>query len=75
MYCQLSELHESDSDSWLTPGDPAMVHALARRLVYFALEPLVIDRLIESAEFLGRHEEARVEAEHFSVALPHKYRR
>lgn len=58
----------------VTPANALEVHALALRLLHFSPEPRVIVKLIESAELLGMHSEARREAERFSVAFPHQYR-
>ncbi|QNK71538.1 O-antigen ligase C-terminal domain-containing protein [Variovorax sp. PAMC26660] len=49
------------------------VYALARKLLHFSPEPRVIVKLIESAELLGRVDEARSEAERFGIAFPVEY--
>jgi O-antigen ligase len=59
----------------VTPANAAEVHALAQRLLHFSPEPRVIVKLIESAELLGLHDEALAEAERFSVAFSHQYKR
>ncbi|WP_437184088.1 PglL family O-oligosaccharyltransferase [Variovorax paradoxus] len=48
----------------------ARMHALAERTLHFSPEPRVIVKLIESAELLGLHEEARAQAERFRIAFP-----
>lgn len=57
----------------VTSSNAAEVHALAEHLLHFSPEPRVIVKLIESAQLLGRHEEARTEAERFSIAFPLEY--
>lgn len=59
----------------VTSDNAAEVHARARRLLHFSPEPRVIVKAIESAQLLGLHDEARAEAERFSVAFPHQYGR
>lgn len=57
----------------VTPANAAEIHALAERVLHFSPEPRVIVKLIESAELLGLHEEARTEAERFGIAFPLEY--
>jgi O-antigen ligase len=57
----------------VSSANAAEVHALAQRLLHFSPEPRVIVKLIESAQLLGRHEEARTEAERFGIAFPLEY--
>ncbi|SFP79842.1 O-antigen ligase [Variovorax sp. 770b2] len=57
----------------VSSSNAAEVHALAQRVLHFSPEPRVIVKLIESAQLLGRHEEARTEAERFSIAFPLEY--
>ncbi|MDH6591950.1 O-antigen ligase [Variovorax sp. TBS-050B] len=59
----------------VTPANAAAMHALAERTLHFSPEPRVIVKLIESAELLGRHEEARAQAERFRIAFPEAYAR
>ncbi|MGJ7613113.1 MULTISPECIES: PglL family O-oligosaccharyltransferase [unclassified Variovorax] len=59
----------------VTASNAAEIHALAQRLVHFSPEPRVIVKLIESAEVMGLHDEARAEAQRFSVAFPRQYER
>ncbi|HYD74574.1 PglL family O-oligosaccharyltransferase [Ramlibacter sp.] len=49
------------------------VFALARQLLHFSAEPVVITRLVESAWLLGRHEEAQHHAQRLSRAFPRRY--
>lgn len=57
----------------VTQTNATDVHTLAKRVLHFSPEPRVIVKLIESAELLGLHEEARTEAERFSIAFPLEY--
>jgi hypothetical protein len=59
----------------VTPANAARMHALAERTLHFSPEPRVITRLIESAELLGREDEARAQAERFRVAFPLEFHR
>ena len=59
----------------VTPANAAAMHALAERMLHFSPEPRVIVKLIESAELLGRHEEARAQAERFRIAFPDDHAR
>jgi hypothetical protein len=59
----------------VTSGNAGEIHAQAQKLMHFSPEPRVIVKLIESAELLGFHGEARAEAERFSVAYPLQYER
>ncbi|MFS2163465.1 PglL family O-oligosaccharyltransferase [Variovorax sp. Varisp62] len=54
----------------VTPANAAGMHALAERTLHFSPEPRVITKLIESAELLGREDEARAQAERFRIAFP-----
>ena len=57
----------------VTAANAEEIHALAECTLHFSPEPRVIVKLIESAELLGRHEEARTEAERFGIAFPLEY--
>ncbi|MBJ2155881.1 PglL family O-oligosaccharyltransferase [Variovorax sp. IB41] len=57
----------------VTTANAAEVHLLAQRILHFSPEPRVIVKLVESAQLLGLHEEARTEAERFSIAFPLEY--
>lgn len=59
----------------VTRSNAAAVHALAERTLHFSPEPRVIVKLIESAELLGRHAEARAQAERLRIAFPAEYER
>ena len=59
----------------VTPGNAAGMHALAERTLHFSPEPRVITKLIESAELLGREDEARAQAERFRIACPAAFNR
>ncbi|REM31518.1 polymerase, partial [Mycobacterium tuberculosis] len=59
----------------VTQANAGAVHELARRIMHFSPEPRVIVKLIESAELLGRKEEAREEAERFRNAFPSDFAR
>jgi O-antigen ligase len=54
----------------VTPANARRVHELAERTLHFSPEPRVIVKLIESAELLGLHEEARAQVERFRIAFP-----
>ncbi|MGJ7604750.1 PglL family O-oligosaccharyltransferase [Variovorax sp. LT1R20] len=58
----------------VTSGNAPEVHTLAERVLHFSPEPRVIVKLIESAELLGHHGEAKTEAERFGIAFPGEYR-
>lgn len=57
----------------VTPANAAAIHSLAERTLHFSPEPRVIVRLIESAELMGRDQEARDQAERFRIAFPEEY--
>lgn len=57
----------------VTPANVAKMYELAKRVMHFSPEPRVIVRLIESAELLGQKDEARIEAQRFSIAFPLQY--
>jgi len=57
----------------VTPANAAAVHSLAERMLHFSPEPRVIVKLIESAELMGRDQEARNQAARFCVAFPEEY--
>lgn len=59
----------------VTPDNAAAMHSLAERTLHFSPEPRVIVKLIESAELMGRGEEAREQAERFRIAFPAEYER
>ncbi|MDH6167268.1 O-antigen ligase [Variovorax boronicumulans] len=57
----------------VTPANAARMHELAERTLHFSPEPRVVIKLIESAELLGRDDEARVQAERFRIAFPAEF--
>ncbi|HWT17656.1 MAG TPA: Wzy polymerase domain-containing protein, partial [Variovorax sp.] len=59
----------------VTPANAAAMHSLAERTLHFSPEPRVIVKLIESAELMGRDQEARDQAERFRIAFPAEYER
>lgn len=59
----------------VTQDNAAAMHSLAERTLHFSPEPRVIVKLIESAELMGRGEEAREQAERFRIAFPAEYER
>ena len=59
----------------VTPANAAEMHALAERTLHFSPEPRVIVKLIESANLLGRSDEARAQAERFRIAFPVEFAR
>ena len=59
----------------VTPANAARMHALAERTLHFSPEPRVIIKLIESAELLGRDDEARAQVERFRTAFPQEFNR
>ncbi|CAN7670739.1 PglL family O-oligosaccharyltransferase [Variovorax paradoxus] len=59
----------------VTQDNAAAMHSLAERTLHFSPEPRVIVKLIESAELMGRGEEARSQAERFRIAFPAEYER
>ncbi|CAN7649204.1 PglL family O-oligosaccharyltransferase [Variovorax paradoxus] len=59
----------------ITQDNAAAMHSLAERTLHFSPEPRVIVKLIESAELMGRGEEAREQAERFRIAFPAEYGR
>lgn len=59
----------------VTQDNATAMHSLAERTLHFSPEPRVIVKLIESAELMGRGEEARSQAERFRIAFPAEYER
>ena len=59
----------------VTPANAAALHSLAERTLHFSPEPRVIVKLIESAELMGRRQEAQDQAERFRIAFPNEYER
>ena len=57
----------------VTPANAARMHELAERTLHFSPEPRVITKWIESAELLGRDDEARAQAERFRIAFPTEF--
>jgi O-antigen ligase len=57
----------------LTPANAADVYAQAQALLHFSPEPRVIEKLIESAELLGLHNEAVFYQARYRAAFPDKY--
>lgn len=58
----------------VTPGTAVRVHELALDLLHYSPEPMVVEKLIESALLLGRIDEARWHALRFRAAFPERYR-
>lgn len=56
-------------------GNAAEAHALALDLLHYSPEPRVIERLIESAELLGRTGEAQFHRQRYAAAYPSAYSR
>jgi O-antigen ligase len=59
----------------VTAANAAEMHSLAERTMHFSPEPRVIVKLIESAELMGRDQEALEQAERFRIAFPAEYER
>jgi len=57
----------------VTPVNALEVHALAERALHFSPEPRVIVKLIESAQLMGRNDEAVAQAVRFERAFPEDY--
>lgn len=58
----------------VTSGNAAEVHALASELVHYSPEPMVIEKLIDSAWLLGRDQEAALHSLRFKAAFPERYK-
>ena len=54
-------------------GNAAEAHALALDLLHYSPEPRVIERLIDSAELLGRTSEAQFHRDRYAAAYPADY--
>jgi len=59
----------------VTQANAAEVHALAERGLHFSPEPVVIEKLIDSALLLGLDDEAAEQAARFKAAFPADYSR
>jgi len=59
----------------LTPESASRVHALALRVLHYSPEPRVIERLIESAALLGRHDEVAFHTLRYRLAYPEEFER
>jgi O-antigen polymerase len=59
--------------SEVTPATAPRVLELSRQLLHYSPEPMVIEKLIESAILLGYLDEARWHAERFRAAFPQRY--
>lgn len=57
----------------LTPDNAAPVNQLAREILHFSPEPRVIEKVIESAQLLGREQEVVQEMRRFEAAFPKEY--
>ncbi|WP_369821785.1 PglL family O-oligosaccharyltransferase [Polaromonas sp. OV174] len=59
----------------LKPENAAAMHAMALELLHFSPEPLVVQKLIESAVMLGRDDEAVQYLARFRAAYPEEHAR
>ena len=59
----------------LTPGNAAALHAMAIELLHYSPEPRVIEKVIESAVMLGRHDEALYYLVRYRAAFPTEHAR
>lgn len=57
----------------VTPGNAAAVYVMARDLLHYSPEPRVIEKLIESAERLGRDQDAALYLARYRTAFPHDH--
>ena len=58
----------------LTPDNAPLVHALALKTLHYSPEPLVVQKLIESAVMLGRNDEALFYLQRFQAAFPAEHK-
>jgi O-antigen ligase len=58
----------------LTAANARQVHELAERMLHYSPEPMVVEKLVESALALGRDEEAALHMQRFRAAFPDRYR-
>jgi abortive infection bacteriophage resistance protein len=54
----------------VTPDNAAMINAMAHELLHFSPEARVVEKLIESAELLGRDEEVQAFLARYQAAFP-----
>ena len=59
----------------ISPENATEVNRMARTLLHFSPEPLVIERLIESDKLLGQTEDAQYYRARYEAAFPDKYAR
>ena len=59
----------------LTPANAAALHAMAIELLHYSPEPRVIEKVIESAVMLGRHEEALYYLVRYRAVFPKEHAR
>ena len=59
----------------LTPANAAAMHAMAIELLHYSPEPRVIEKVIESAVMLGRHDEALYYLVRYRAAFPKAHAR
>ncbi len=59
----------------LTPANAAAVHALALDMLHFSPETQVIERVLDSASLLGKHEEVAYFSLRYQEAFPADYAR
>ena len=59
----------------LTPENAAALHAMAIELLHYSPEPRVIEKVIESAVMLGRHDEALYYLVRYRAAFPKEHAR
>ena len=59
----------------LTPENAAALHAMAIELLHYSPEPRVVEKVIESAVMLGRHDEALYYLVRYRAAFPKAHAR
>lgn len=59
----------------LTPANAAALQAMAMELLHYSPEPRVIEKLIESAVMLARHDEALYYLQRYRAAFPKEHAR
>ncbi len=57
----------------LTAANAAQLNVMAKQLLHFSPEPRVVEKLIESAVMLGRHDEALFYLQRFQAAFPQEH--
>ena len=59
----------------LTRENAPQVHTLATELLHFSPEPRVVEKLIASAQALGRDDEVAFHVQRYRIAYPAEYER